>query len=181
MTTYGFRGLMLAALTILTMAPLAAQDRRERPHTPQEREEMEERFRARMGRMIQERLGLSDEDLTSLQEVTESFQEQRRSLWRSEQATRRRVEALLLEDGDDQAEARELLTRLTELRQEESRLFEEEQEALLQVLTPMQVLELRALREQISRRMRSLRGRRGGRGNVDAPIGVGLSLMHPRR
>ncbi len=90
MTTFGFRGLMLAALTILTVAPLAAQDRRDRPHTPQEREEMEERFRARMGRMIQERLGLSDEGLARLQEVTQGFQEQRRSLWRSEQATRRR-------------------------------------------------------------------------------------------
>lgn len=179
MTTFRLRGLMLAALTVLMIAPLSAQDRRDRPHTPQEREEMEQRFRARMGRMVQERLGLSDEELVSLQEVTEGFQEQRRSLWRSEQATRRRVEALVLEEDADQAEARELLTRLTELRREESRLFEEEQEALLQVLTPMQVLELRALREQISRRMRSLRGRRGGPGNVDAPIGVGLSLMHP--
>lgn len=181
MTDFRPRGLVLAALTVLTVMPLSAQDRRDRPHTPQAREQMEERFRARMGRMIQERLGLSDEGLASLQDVTESFQEQRRSLWRSEQATRRRVEALMLEEGDDQAEARELLTRLTELRREESRLFEEEQEALLQVLTPMQVLELRALREQISRRMRSLRGRRGGRGNVDAPIGVGLSLMHSGR
>lgn len=181
MTTFGLRGLVLAALTILTVAPVSAQDRRAGPPTPQEREEMEQRFRARMGRMIQERLGLSDDELAGVQQVMAGFQEERRSLWRSEQATRRRVEALMLEEEEDQAEARELLTRITALRREETRLFEEEQEALLQVLTPTQVLELRALREQISRRMRSLRGRRGGPGNVDAPIGVGLSLMHPGR
>ena len=146
---------------------------------------MEERLRARMGRMIQERLGLTDEELVELRGVTEQFQQDRRELARAERATRRRVEALMIEGGEDQDEARDLLQRLVEVRRDEARLFEAEQEALLQVLTPVQVLQLHQVREQIARRIRELRGRRGPRGhtrgNVDGPMGVDVSMMGPGR
>lgn len=90
----------------------------------------------------------------------------------------------MIEGGADDEAAAALLRRLSELRQEESALFEEEQAALLEVLTPTQVLRLQALREEMGRRIRALRGgdpsdrprRPGGpRGNVDGPLGVPLS------
>lgn len=166
---YLWRFFVVVAVTVATLAaPLEGQERRGRRGAPQDREQIQERIRAEMARMIQERLGLTDDESARLGEVMDRFQEQRRELWRSEQATRRRVEALMLEGGDDPAEARDLLGRLVELRAEESRLFASEQEALLEVLTPTQVLRLHAVREQMGRRIRELRGRRGG-GPPDGP------------
>lgn len=175
-------GFVFALLSgLLLTAPLSAQDRRDRRPGPQDREAMEQRVRAQMARMIREELGLTEAEYEPVGQVMAQFHEGRRSLARSEQATRRRVEALLLEGGDDTQEAMELLDRLVELREEEAAIFRREQEALLEVLSPAQVLELHAVRERIIRRLRSFRGRRGGRGpgNVDGPPGVDLSVLLP--
>jgi len=117
-----------------------------------------------MGRMMERRLGLTRDQATALSDVVQGFEERRREMRRSEQAARRRVEALLLEGGEDEAEARALLARMADLRQQEAALFAEEQEALLGVITPVQVLQMQDLREQIGQRIRALRGRGGGEG-----------------
>lgn len=171
--------LVVASCALLT-APLSGQDRRERRGPPVNRQELEQRLRTQMTRIIQERLELTDEESERLSQVMEHFQEERRTLARSEQATRRRVEEVTAEEGDD-AEARELLDRLVELRAEESRLFQAEQEALLDVLTPTQVLRLHALREQMGRRIRALRGRRPGGDAARRPPGAHAPIvMEPR-
>lgn len=173
---------VLATVSVLLLTvPLSAQDRRDRRPGPQDREAMEQRVRAQMARMIRDELGLTEAEYEPVGQVMGRFHEERRSLARSEQATRRRVEALLLEGGEDTEEARELLAHLVELREEEAAIFRREQEALLEVLSPAQVLELHAVRERIIRRIRSFRGRRGGRGpgNVDGPPGIDLSVLLP--
>jgi len=139
-----------------------AQDGRRGP--PQNREELEQRIRAQMGRMMRERLGLDAETASALADVVQGFDGRRRELFQQEQATRRRVEALLLDGGDDQSEARALMDRMSELRLQEAELFAAEQEALLDVLTPVQVLQLQQLREDLGQRIRALRGGRGGNG-----------------
>lgn len=174
--------LIFMAVGVCVTAPLAAQNPQGRRGPPQDRAEMERRFRAQMTRLVQERLQLSNEESLQLGEAMQRFDTRRRDIRRSEVATRRRVEALMIEGGDDQAAA-ELLARLSDLRHEESALFDEEQEALLEVLTPTQVLQLQALREEMGRRIRALRGgdrgerpgRPGGAGNVDGLLGVPLS------
>jgi Spy/CpxP family protein refolding chaperone len=126
----------------------------------QNRAELEQRVRAQMGRMMQQRLGLTEDQAAELSEVVGSFDERRAELARAELAARRRVEALVLEGGEDDSEARELLTRMADLRQQEAAIFAEEQHALLEVLSPLQVLEMHGLREQIGQRIRALRGGR---------------------
>jgi len=74
----------------------------------------------------------------------------------------------MLEGADDQTEATELLQRMSELRLEETELFRAEQEALLEILTPVQVLRLLQMREQLGQRIQRLRGQSGrgdGRGD----------------
>lgn len=159
------RTIILSVLSVLLIAgPLVGQDRSNRRPGGQDREEMERRIRERMSQVIREELGLSEEEYAPVSEVMASFHEDRRALARSERATRRRVEALMLEGAEDREEASELLARLVELREREAAIFREEQEALLDVLTPAQVLQLHALRERLSRRLRSLRGSRPGDG-----------------
>lgn len=149
------------------------------------RAELEQRVRQRFGQMIRQRLELSEEQGQALSEVMRSFQERRMQLMRDEEATRRRVEALMLEGDDPQGEAQELVARLIQLRESEVGLFREEQEALLEVLTPYQLLQFHAMRDQLNRRVRELRGQPGGpRGpgggngpvGMDADGGVGLPI-----
>ena len=163
----------LALATALVATGAEAQNRP--PPSAEQRAEMEERFRRQMNRVVRERLELSAEDADVLSELVQSFEGRRRELRRSELATRRRVEALMLEGGTDDQEARELLERLVELRREEGALFEEEQAALLEVLTPSQVLRFQALREEMGRRIRNLR-----RGNDDGPRRRGGVRGFPR-
>ncbi len=156
-------------LSLLVVVPVEAQRRPPMGRRGQgpERMELERRVRARMAEMIREQLGLSEEEEARLDETVRGFEEQRRQVGRQEQALRRRVEALMLEGGQDQAEAAELLERMSALRIQEAALFQAEHEALLQVLTPVQVLRLVNLREQLGQRIRRLRGqpgRRDGRG-----------------
>jgi Spy/CpxP family protein refolding chaperone len=174
--------IVLGALVCVAQ-PLSGQDGRPGRRgdvSPQERAELEQRVRAQMARMMQERLELSEGVTAQLSAVVQQFHERRRALGRSELATRRRVEALMLEGGEDEVEAQQLLDRMRDLQRQESALFEEELNALLEVLPPTKVLQFQTLREQMGRRIRSLgrgNGDRGGRrGNVDGLRGVPLLL-----
>jgi Spy/CpxP family protein refolding chaperone len=167
------RLVFVLALAGTTGAPLSAQRGPPgRMGQQQDRTELERRVRARFGEMVKQRLGLSDEQAQRLNETVMSFQQDRMSLWREEQAVRKRVEALLLESGDNQAEARELLQRMQELRMQEARLWQTEQDKLLEVLTPEQVLRFQAMREEMGQRIRRLRG--GGPGGGPG-IGPGMA------
>ena len=158
------RGLLIALLAAVVAWPahVAAQQGPQSRRGQVDRERLEQRIRAQMGRMMRERLGLDEEQATRLAAVVQEFDERRRALFVEEQATRRRVEALLDQSTDDQAQALELLERVSELRLQEAQLFREEQAALLGVLTPTQLLELQDLRQELGQRIRALRGGRGG-------------------
>ena len=131
-----------------------------------DRAQLEERVRVQMGRLMRERLGLDQEEADRLSEVVRSFDGRRRELFVEEQAARRRVEALLNAGSSDQNEARTLITRMWELREQEAELVREEEEALLDVLTPVQLLRLQELRQDLGQRIRALNGGRGGRPGV---------------
>ena len=155
---------MMAALFSSPMA-LEAQQRGQRGQgrmgPPQERADLEQRVRQRFGQVIQTRLGLDDEQARQLSEIMAGFQENRMQLMREEQALRRRVEAVLLEGAVSDDEAGTLLGRLIELREREADLFRSEQEELMQVLTPYQLLQFHVMREQLNERVRAL-GQQGG-------------------
>jgi Spy/CpxP family protein refolding chaperone len=152
---------VVCLLLALAVTPVDSDAQRRRGEMP-DRAELEQRIRAQMGRMMQERLGLDEAQAVRLSEVVQGFDEQRRALAQREFETRRRVEALTDGAAND-AEARTLLDLQSQLRFEEAELFRAEQAALLDVLTPTQVLELQDLRQDLGRRIRALQG--GGRGD----------------
>ena len=122
---YENRSTVIVALlgVLVTIVPIEAQ----RPGggrgsgSPPDRERLEQRIRAQMGRMMQQRLGLDETQAGDLSLVVQGFQTQRQELVRSEQAARRRVEALMLDGNGDQEEARELIERIAELRVQDAR------------------------------------------------------------
>jgi len=156
-------------LSVFMVTPLEAQRGppmgRRGQGQGQERAQLERRVRAQMGEMMQRRLGLTVEESKRLGEMAQEFEPQRRALARREQAVRLRVEALMMEQSADEAEAIELLDQLTEIRRQDVELFVREQEQMLEVLTPVQVLSYQALREQLGERIRRLRGGQRGRGD----------------
>ncbi len=83
----------------------------------------------------------------------------------------------MLDGGGDEEEATGLLTRMADLRAQEAELFAVEQAALLEVLSPIKVLQMQSFREQIGRRIRALGGSRGdqpgGRRRRGGPPGGG--------
>jgi Spy/CpxP family protein refolding chaperone len=159
------RGLVVGACLLAALSPHALEAQAGAQRGGADRAQLEQRVRAQMGRVMRERLGLGEEEAARLSEVTQRYEDERRELFALEQATRRRVEALLLEGGTDQDEARELISRMAELRQREATLFQDEQEALLDVLTPVQVLRLQQLRQDLGQRIRAL----GGGGDAQGP------------
>lgn len=166
----GWLLLGVVAVSLLLAGTLDAQ----RGPGRRDRAELEQRIRTQMARAIRDRLSLTDEQAEDLGGVVRTFEGRRRELSRSEQATRRRVEALILEGGEDEEEARELLSRMSGLRTQEVELFREEQAALLEILTPVQLLRMQAMREQFGRRIRALRGGRGNdQGGARRPGGRG--------
>jgi Spy/CpxP family protein refolding chaperone len=170
-------GVAIAVLIVAGIGPSDVEGQRRPGMTGQgqDRTELERRVRARFGEMVRQRLDLNDEQARHLSETVQSFQEDRSQLFREEQALRRRVEAVLLEGDPDAEEAQALVDRMQELRLEEARLFQREQQALLEFLTPTQLLRFHALREQMGQRIRQLRGRPGagrGPGRDGPPLGI---------
>jgi Spy/CpxP family protein refolding chaperone len=169
---------LTAAVAILAVLAGPASAQRRPGMRGQDRAELESRIRARFGQMVRERLGLDREQAARLDEVVGSFQSERMRLAREGQAVRRRMEALALERRTDDTEARELLERLRALRLEEAQLFQDEQEKLLEVLSPSQLLAFQMLREEMAQRIRRLRGigpgpRPPGRPPGEFPPGYG--------
>ena len=101
--------LLSMLLSLFVVVPLEEQRGSQRGRRGQgqgpERRELERRVRARMAEMMREQLGLSDEEDARLSEIVQGFEQQRRQLGRQERAVRLRVESLVLEGGQDSAEA----------------------------------------------------------------------------
>lgn len=157
---------------------LVAQDP-DRSGSSDDRERLEQRFRTQMNRMLKEQLGLTDGEMTRLMETLHPFDERRRALGREERSIRRETDDFIVRGDADEATAEALLTRLGGLRVRESALFQEEQDALLGMLTPLQVLQLHSFREQMGERIRQLRGRGDDDGRRRRPGGDQPGLMIP--
>jgi hypothetical protein len=161
----------------LAPAPAFAQQPGRAPR-PAQRQQMEERIRQRFGEQIRTELGLTDEQLTAVQEVQDTYQARRRALIGREAAVRRRLSQLREDLPDDQA--RPLLQELAAVRADEASLFQSEMDALLRTLTPGQVLRLYRLRDQLMDRVRRVRQgpMRPMRGPAGAPP-PGRALTSP--
>jgi hypothetical protein len=126
------------------------------------RAQMEERIQARFDAMVREQLGLTDEESQRLQEVLAGFREQRREFMQDERSTRRQLMNLGSGDELTEEQAVDALQSMLRMREEEVRLFREEQEALVGVISARQLVQFVVMREQLNQRIQNIRG--GGRG-----------------
>lgn len=155
----------VAAMAALIPAAVAAQqpNRSQRvPLTQQERQELERRVRQQFDQRMRDEMGLSSEDQQRFMGLVQDFRDQRLEL----SLELRQLQVRLRREGrredltDDEALA--LLDQAAALRDREARLFREEQEALLSILGPAQLVKLYQWREALTQRLRRLQGANPG-------------------
>ena len=137
------------------------------------RADMELRVQARFDNQVRQNLGLDDDQMRRLQEVVGNFTTQRLQFSQRERSNRARVGRLGGRGGGQdltEEEASQVLTERLELSDQEATLFREEQEALLQILSPPEVVRYLVMRQELGDQIRGIRGRGGpgrGRGRQD--------------
>lgn len=150
--------------------------------------EMERRVQARFAALVVQQLGLSSQEGEELGRILRSFQEERSELRRREMAVRRSLVAQGVLDPRrappllDEPRAAELVEEMKAIREAEFDLQQREQEALLGVLEPPQLVRFLALREVLIRRIGRLReGRPGAAPRGSGGGGGGLPELLPER
>ncbi len=132
------------------------------------RADMELRIQARFDNQVREDLNLGDGQWRRLQATVGEFRTRRLEFLQSERGTRARVGRLGGRGGGrelTEEQASQILAEMLELSDQQATLFREEQEALLQILTPQEVVRYIVMRQQLGDSVLRLRGRGGpGRG-----------------
>lgn len=121
------------------------------------RAQAEQALRETFARTVKERLALTDEQATRLQEVNRRFSEDRLSLVREEFRLRRELRRALAGGGDStRAPGTEaLLDGLLDIQRRRLEVQQREQQALAEFLTPVQRARYLALQEQLRRRVQA--------------------------
>ena len=122
---------------------------------------MELRIQSRFDLLVRDQLELSDEEGQQLGDIVEGFRQRRQELALRERQVRGTVFRLGTESAEegelsDEA-ATDALQEIVRLREEETSLFREEQEALVGVLTPQQLLRFVVMRGQLVERIQRIR------------------------
>ena len=155
---------LVAMLLLVGVDGVAAQrpgGRRPPPGARGQRVRMEQMIQARFDGLVRDQLELSGEQGRQLSDIVEDFRQRRQELAvreRQVQSTVLRLGTRAAEDRDlSDEEASDALEEMVGLREEEARLFREEQEALVDVLTPQQLLRFVVMRRQLAERIQRIR------------------------
>lgn len=160
--------LLIASLVVLA-GPLGAQRPGARQQ-PADRTALERRFSERLGAVLRERLGLTDEQLVRLREVNQRFEGQRRELFQAEREVRVGMRRALVDDSSaSNDEVAALMDRALRIQRQRIDLLEAEQRELAQFLTPVQRAKYFGFQEQLRRQMEEMRSRRGASDSSATP------------
>jgi len=160
--------LALALMLPLLAGELAAQSGRLREQqraapNAARRQQLEARLRQGLWRVTKNRVGLSDEQMMKLAQVSRPFDVQRRQLAVQEREERLALRREILAGPNaDQQRVAASLDRVLELQRRRAQLQIDEQRALGAFMTPIQRAKYAALQEQLRRRAEKLRGQRAG-------------------
>jgi Spy/CpxP family protein refolding chaperone len=137
-------------------ADLEAQQRGPRGDREISREQMQERVQQAFEERMARALDLTEEQQARMREALGSFREARRELMPQRRELQMETRRFMTGDRDDDEKARELIRARRELREAELRLQRDEEERLLQILSPGQVLRMQMLRDEFGERIRTL-------------------------
>ena len=150
------RRLGFAALSLLLAATAIGAQPVTAPANPN-RAALEQQFRERSARVAQQRLGLTDAQLTQLTESNARFAPQQNQLVVQERETRRQLRAEMTAGNQaNQQHVSALLDDALRLQKQRIALVEAEQKDLARFLTPVQRAGYLSLQAQVRRRAQEL-------------------------
>ena len=129
---------------------------------PDDRVAAQDRVRERVGRLLRERVGLSEDQMRRLAPVSRNFESRRQTIFREERTTRQALRRELGAESADQARVAAHIDQLLTLQRRRLDLTAEEQRELAAFMTPVQRARYLALQEHLRRRAEEMRRRRGG-------------------
>jgi hypothetical protein len=157
--TYG-----LTALSFLLVATAAAAQPVAAPANPN-RAALEQRFREQSAKVAQQRLGLTDAQLTQLAQSNARFAPQQNQLVVQERETRRQLRVEMTAGSQaNQQHVSALLDDALRLQKQRIALVEAEQKDLARFMTPVQRAGYLALQGQVRRRAQELARNNGAPG-----------------
>jgi hypothetical protein len=162
-----FQALLLGLVALTLVGAPASAQRRGGGTTAAERAEIERRLRSNFERLVRDRLQLTDVQATQFADVVLEFQEERLVLQRRESDLRRRLQG---QGGSGrrggaplpEEEARAVLAEMRAVQSAETEIFIREQERLLGIVSPPQLVRYYLIREQLAESLRRVRGPGGG-------------------
>ena len=121
------------------------------------RQQLEQQVRRGFWRVAKQRIGFTDEQMLRLEQSTQRFDVQRRSLAQQERAQRVALRREILADSSaNQIAIAGALERMHDLQRQRLELQTEEQKELATFMTPLQRAKFLALQEQVRKRMQEL-------------------------
>jgi len=169
--TNGFnRSMRIAAAAIVFTAATGFAQGMQQP-APGNRPALEQEFRARVAKLAQQRLGLTDAQMTQLQQSNARFGPRHAQLGTQERETRRQLRVEMTSSTPNQQHVNQLLDATLSLQKQRIALIEEEQRDQARFMTPVQRAHYIALQQQFRKRSQELsgRGQRGFGGGGNRP------------
>lgn len=154
------KSVLVAAVVALGASSVSAQPVRG-TNAKAPRPELEQQFRQRLAKLAQTRIGLSDAQMTQLEQSTARYAPQLSELAKQERETRRQLRVELTATQPNQQHVSDLLDTSLRLQQQRINLIQAEQKDLARFMTPVQRARYAALQQQFRRRTQELTSRRG--------------------
>ena len=152
-------GLVLCAMPALGQAIGGGNKQANRPA-------LEQQFRERVARLAQQRIGLSDGQMTQLEQSNARFGPQLNQVAAQERETRRQLRIEITSSAPNQQRVSDLLDRALQLQKQRISIVEAEQKDLARFMTPVQRARYIALQQQFRKRAQELAGQNGRRGGM---------------
>ncbi|MFN2635938.1 MAG: hypothetical protein ABR585_02790 [Gemmatimonadaceae bacterium] len=156
-----FRALMSAAALVPSLVLSQAAPGVAQPQNAAQRAALEQQFRERAGKLAQQRLGLSDEQMAKLHQSNARFGPQLNQLAAQERETRRQLRAEMIAVQPNQQKISDLIDASFRIQHQRLSVVESEQKDLATFMTPAQRAGYIALQAQFRKRAQELGGRQG--------------------
>jgi hypothetical protein len=155
----------MLSLLMLSLVAVSARAEAQRPvpdSAPARRQALEQRLRQRMATVVQQRLGLTADQMRRLGEVNRDVERERRLLHEQERDVRIGLRAEVMRgDSANQDRVARFVDQLVDVQRRRIDLLAREQRALASFMTPVQRAQYLAMQDQLRRRMEEMRGRPG--------------------
>ncbi|MDX2193468.1 MAG: hypothetical protein NW201_08935 [Gemmatimonadales bacterium] len=151
---------LCALVAALAAAPARAQEAAP-PADPERAAVLQQLIEQRFAERVKERLGLNDDQLQRLRQLTGEFGARRRTMEAEERFVKAQLAEQLRPGGTaDQKQVQQLQERLLDLKERYLQSFRDEQ-SRMDFLNPVQRAQFFQMREQLGKRIQELRERRG--------------------